>query len=86
MAPGWPMPQRDLSEDEIQQLQSIANSRSYTHSLVQRAQIVLACGGGETNTAIAYRMGVAGMTQGLLEVIMNVSPPLVSSPAARAAP
>jgi putative transposase len=31
---------------------------------VQRAQIVLACGAGETNTAIAKRMGLSGMTVG----------------------
>ncbi|MCT0226046.1 helix-turn-helix domain-containing protein [Synechococcus sp. CS-1328] len=31
---------------------------------MQRAQIVLACGSGETNTAIAKRMGLAGMTVG----------------------
>jgi putative transposase len=34
------------------------------HSIVQRAQIVLACGAGETNTAIAKRMGLTGMTVG----------------------
>jgi hypothetical protein len=31
---------------------------------VQRAQIVLACGTGETNTAIAKRMAVTWMTVG----------------------
>ena len=31
---------------------------------MQRAQIVLACGAGETNTAIARRMGLTGMTVG----------------------
>ena len=45
-------------------MQSIANSHSYPHSLVQRAQIVIACGAGETNTAIAKRMGLTGMTVG----------------------
>jgi putative transposase len=34
------------------------------HSIVQRAQIVLACGADETNTAIAKRMGLSGMTVG----------------------
>jgi putative transposase len=53
-----------LSEGEIQQLQSIASSRSLPHSIVQRAQIVLACGAGETNTSIAKRMGLTGMTVG----------------------
>ena len=34
------------------------------HSIVRRAQIVLACGTGETNTAIAKLMGLTGMTVG----------------------
>jgi putative transposase len=56
------MPPLVLSEDEVQQLQALANSRSLPHAIVQRAQIVLACGAGESNTAIAKRMGVTGMT------------------------
>jgi putative transposase len=56
------MPPLDLSEDEVEQLQALAHSRSLPHSIVQRAQIVLACGAGEINTAIAKRMGVTGMT------------------------
>ncbi|CAK6692587.1 hypothetical protein BBFGKLBO_01265 [Synechococcus sp. CBW1107] len=58
------MPPLVLSEDEAQQLRALANSRSLPHSIVQRAQIVLACGAGETNTAIAKRMGLTGMTVG----------------------
>ena len=53
-----------LARDEVQQFQSIANSRSWPHSIVQRAPIVLACGAGETNAAIAMRMGLTGMTVG----------------------
>ncbi|WP_094556268.1 IS630 family transposase [Synechococcus sp. 1G10] len=64
MAVGRPIPPLVLTEDEVQQLQSIASSRSLPHSIVQRAQIVLACGAGETNTAIAKRMGLTGMTVG----------------------
>ena len=64
MALGRPMPPLVLSEDEAQQLRALANSRSLPHSIVQRAQIVLACGAGETNTAIAKRMGLTGMTVG----------------------
>ena len=64
MSVGRPMPPLVLSDDEVQQLQSIANSRSLPHSIVQRAQIVFACGAGETNTAIAKRMGLKGMTVG----------------------
>ncbi|MEA5423924.1 helix-turn-helix domain-containing protein [Synechococcus sp. CCY9202] len=58
------MPPLVLSEDQAQQLRALANSRSLPHSIVQRAQIVLACGAGETNTAIARRMGLTGMTVG----------------------
>ncbi len=59
------MPPLVLSDGEVQQLQGIASSRSLPHSNVQRAQIVLACGGGETNTSIAERIGLSGMTVGL---------------------
>jgi putative transposase len=52
------MPSLSLSEEEPRQLQSIANSRLMPHSIVQRAQIVLPCGAGESNTAIAKRMGM----------------------------
>ena len=64
MAVGRPMPPLVLSDDEVQRLQSIANSRSLPHSIVQWAQIVLGCGAGETITAIAKRMGLTGMTVG----------------------
>ena len=58
------MPALVLSGDEVQQLQALAHSRSLPHSIVQRAQIVLACGAGETNTSITKRMGLRGMTVG----------------------
>ena len=58
------MPPLVLSDDEVQQLQGIASSRSLPHSIIQRAQIVLAFGAGETNTAIAKRMGLTGLTVG----------------------
>ncbi len=64
MAVCRPMPPLVLTEDELQQLQSIANSRSLPHSIVQRAQIVLACGAGDTTTSIAKRMGLTGMNLG----------------------
>ncbi|MFM7755030.1 MAG: helix-turn-helix domain-containing protein, partial [Cyanobium sp.] len=64
MALGRPMSPLLLTEDDVQQLQALAHSRSLPHSIVQRAQIVLACGAGETNTAIARRMGLTGMTVG----------------------
>jgi transposase len=34
------------------------------HSIVQRAQIVLACAAGDTNTVVAQRFGVRGSTVG----------------------
>jgi putative transposase len=58
------MPPLVLSDTGVQQLQRIASSRSLPHSIVQRALIVLACGAGETNTSIARRMGMTGMTVG----------------------
>jgi len=36
------MPPLVLSDDEVQQLQALASSRPLPHSIVQRAQIVLA--------------------------------------------
>jgi len=56
VALGRPMPPLALSEGEAQQLRSIASFRSLPHSIVQRAQILLACGAGESNTSIASRM------------------------------
>ena len=53
-----------LGNDERQKLQAIANSRSLPHSLVVRAQIVLACAAGETNKDVAERLGLSGMTVG----------------------
>ena len=58
------MPPPVLSEDEVQQLQALASSRSLPHSIVHHAQIVLACGPGVTSTAIARRMGLTRLTVG----------------------
>ncbi len=59
-----PMPPLVLSDEESQQLQGIAHSRSYLHSLVQLAQIFLACGASETKMAIAKHIGLKGMSVG----------------------
>jgi putative transposase len=56
------MPSLALSENDVRELRNIANSHSLPHALVQQAQIILACGTGETNTTIAKRMGVTGKT------------------------
>ena len=64
MPAGRPMAPLELSVDEVSQLQSLAGSRTLPHSIVQRAQIVLACAAGDTNTAVAKRFGVRGSTVG----------------------
>lgn len=45
-----------LTEDERQQLKSMARSRSMAAALVQRAQIVLACAAGAPNRHVAERL------------------------------
>ncbi len=62
MAAGRPMPPLVLGDVGVQQLHSIATSKSLTYSIIQQEQIVLACGAGETKTAISKRMGMTGMT------------------------
>jgi putative transposase len=53
-----------FSDDEVQQLQALTSSRTLPHSFVQRAQIVVACSARETNTEVAKRMELTGMTVG----------------------
>jgi transposase len=55
----------NLSPGQIELLQSIVRSREVPHSLVQRAQIVLAIGEGRTNKAIANELGLCEETVGL---------------------
>jgi len=64
MPVGRPIAPLVLIDEEIKQLQSIAKSRSLPHSLVQRAQIILACGAGTTNKEVAERMGIRNNTVG----------------------
>lgn len=54
-----------LSPAQNELLQSIARSRVESHSLVQRAQIVLRANGGCNNKAIAAELGVCEETVGL---------------------
>jgi putative transposase len=51
-----------LSADERDELERISRSHSAPHSLVRRAQIILASADGEANTAIARRLGVTNPT------------------------
>ena len=46
-----------LSQGERDELERISRSHSAAHSLVRRAQIVLASAEGEANTSIARRLG-----------------------------
>jgi hypothetical protein len=64
MPTGRPLSPLELSAEEVNQLQSLAGSRTLPHSIVYLAQIVLGRGAGETNTPIAKRMGLTGMTVG----------------------
>jgi len=51
-----------LSEGEREELERISRSHSVSHSVVRRAQIVLASADGEANTAIAHRLGTTNPT------------------------
>jgi len=64
MSLGRSLPPLDLSDEAVSQLESLSKSRSLPHSLVQRAQIVLECRGGESNALIGKRLGVTHVTVG----------------------
>ena len=64
MPRGRPAAPVALNEEEKSQLLGIARSRALPHGIVRRAQIVLACAGGESNAAIAKRMKLNPMTVG----------------------
>jgi putative transposase len=51
-----------LGADERAELERISRSHSAPHSLVRRAQIILASADGQANTAIARRLGVTNPT------------------------
>ena len=64
MPRGRPVAPVELSEEAEAELTRISRSRSLPSSLVQRAQIVLACSVGASNTAVAARLGVGAATVG----------------------
>ena len=64
MAMGRPKAELVLSDEEQAQLQSIARSRSLPAALVRRADLVLACAAGATNSAVARRFGTTNATVG----------------------
>ena len=63
MPRGRPVAPVELSEEAEAELTRISRSRSLPSSLVQRAQIVLACAVGASNTAVAARLGVGAATR-----------------------
>ena len=62
MAMGRPKSELVLSDEEQAQLQSIARSRSLPAALVRRADMILACAAGATNSAVARRFGTTHAT------------------------
>src|SRR3972149_5167617 len=48
-----------LSAEEQAQLSALATSRALPHGLVRRSHIILRSAAGETNTAIAERLGIS---------------------------
>jgi len=64
MPRGRPVAPVPLSEEERSGLLGIARSRSLPHAVVRRARVVLACAEGESNAAIAKRVGLSRITVG----------------------
>ena len=64
MPMGRPKTELNLSTDELQQLQSIARSRSMPSALTLRAKLVLACAEGVANSVVAEQHGVTQATVG----------------------
>ena len=64
MPTGRPKQALEISEEERQQLESIAHSRSVSAGLNQRAKLVLACAAGESNSDVATRFKVTRATVG----------------------
>jgi putative transposase len=65
MKTGRPKLPLKLSDEERLQLESFAGSRSLSHGLVVRAQIVLMAANGQTNTAIADTLHLSKPTVGI---------------------
>lgn len=65
MKTGRPKKHLTLTDEARGDLESLARSRSMPHALVQRARIILFAAAGETNSAIAKKMGVSKPTVGI---------------------
>ena len=64
MAIGRPMAPVELSEQTREQLESMTRSRSLSHGLVRRAEIVLLAADGWPNQDIAQALSVSRATVG----------------------
>jgi putative transposase len=64
MKTGRPKKELTLTDEARQDLDALATSRSMPHALVQRARIILLAANGETNTAIAKKVGFSKPTVG----------------------
>lgn len=64
MKTGRPKKPLTLTNEARQDLEGLASSRSMPHGLVQRARIILLAADGETNKAIARKMGLTKPTVG----------------------
>jgi putative transposase len=65
MKTGRPKQTLRLSDDARQDLETVANSRSMPHALVQRAQIILLASEGMSNTAVAQKLRLTRPTVGI---------------------
>jgi len=64
MARGRPKAVLVLTSQEDHQIRALANSRSMPHALVRRAQIVLLSAEGQSNSAIARKLGLCAASVG----------------------
>jgi transposase len=63
-ARGRPKAELVVSGSEREALKRLARQPSTPQAIAERARIVLACADGQTNTAVADRLGVSGETVG----------------------
>lgn len=64
MPRGRPKTELQMTADELQQLQSIARSRSMPAAFTLRAKLILACAEGAANSVVAEQFGVGAHTVG----------------------
>jgi transposase len=64
MARGRPMAALSVSDEQRRTLESWTRRTTSAHGLAQRARMVLLCAEGQSNEAVARRVGVTGQTVG----------------------